>query len=63
MNVVELNACRLRLRSGDWDYATRHADGIADNWRKACAANEKLFNGDVFIVEEWQPAHSRLCKG
>ena len=54
MNVVELNACRLRLRPGDWDYATRHADGIADNWRKACSQNEKLFNGDVFIVEDWQ---------
>ncbi len=60
LEMVELDACRLRLTAGNWDYASRHADAIAENWRTACAANDKLFNGDVFIVVEWRLAAGNL---
>lgn len=53
MSVVELEGCRLRLRVGRWDYETDNRAAIAAHWEMARAANAKLFNGDVFIVEDW----------
>lgn len=63
MSVVELEECRLRLREGTWGYETANASLIADHWQRACAANPKLFNGTVFIVEDWQVASRALEAG
>jgi len=54
VSIVELAACRLKLRDGRWDYQTENRTAIEANWEMARSSNSKLFNGDVFIVEDWK---------
>lgn len=63
VTVLELNSCRLQLRAGKWAFASAHSDRIASNWERARAANPKLFNGDVFIVEDWEVDAGTLSAG
>ncbi len=53
VSVFELDACRLRLRDGQWAFAAANTAVIRANWERARAANPKLFDGEVFIVERW----------
>ena len=53
MYVRELKDCNLVVTERSWRFATDHAAAIARNWTAACARNPKLFDGDVFMVDQW----------
>ena len=53
MAVARLKTCRLRLVERDWAFAAQHRDAIAAYWEKAVAGNRKLFNGSIFVTENW----------
>ena len=53
MSVRELADCQLAVTGSPWRFATAHASAIAQNWADAVSRNPSLFNGDVFVVEEW----------
>ncbi|MGI9478903.1 MAG: NUDIX hydrolase [Hyphomicrobiaceae bacterium] len=53
MYVRELEDCRLVASGTSWRFASAHATAIAENWATAVSRNPSLFNGDVFVIEQW----------
>lgn len=60
MYVRKLKQCRLTVVDNAWAFADEHAVAIRQNWAAACASNDRLFNGDVFIVDSWGVAEDVL---
>ncbi len=53
MSARALQDCRLTVTDGPWSFALDNHDVIATNWSSARAANPELYNGPVFVLENW----------
>lgn len=60
MELYRLGECELVAGDAPWVFASENAEAIAANWSSALAANPKLFDGDVFVVERWGLERGKL---
>lgn len=60
MEIRGLSVCRLVVTPRPWCFAEQHRAAIEQHWAAARAGNPKLFNGDVFIVDQWAIADGKL---
>lgn len=61
MSVARLKTCRLRLVERSWAFSDRHSDAVAAYWATAIADNPSLFDGDVFVTENWSVENGHLA--
>jgi 8-oxo-dGTP pyrophosphatase MutT (NUDIX family) len=51
--VQRLTVCRLAVIDDAWPFAQKHAAAIDAHFVEATQRNPKLFDGDVFVVNQW----------
>lgn len=50
--VVHVDRVDVSVRSGEWAYAEKHAQAIADHWGQRSRANPHYWNGVVHVLTE-----------
>lgn len=60
MELSRLSGCNLVVTSKPWRFSEQYRVEIEQSWTAALADNPNLFDGDVFIVDQWSVVGGEL---
>ena len=54
MEVRYLRDCEVYLQDGNWAFAREHTAQIRAHWAEASANNPAIYEGEVFVLPNWE---------